>query len=401
MIEPVLALVGLILSAFFSGSEIAFIQANPIQVEVWQKQGRKAAAQTSRLMADPERYLTTVLIGTNLANVVTSSYATITFISYGVPQGWTVILIAVIILLFGEILPKSFFRENATALAVEITPLMRFMEILITPFIRLVKAYSRILSRENSLLSQPSLTKEELRLLFSEAEVYEEVEEDELEVISKIFEFGTQPVKRAMTSRVDIVGIQSSSSLEEAAQIMSDTGLSKLPVYEESFDHIRGIVFLHDLFVNPDSLASITKRPLFIQEDMPASEALKELKRRHSSIAIVTRTDGRNSGLVTDEDLVEEIFGEFEDVFDEEGRTVTRSPDGSLVVDSLVEISELNQQYGFRIPEGNYDTIAGFLLARVGRIPRAGEFFDFGSFGVKILSATANRIKRLHLTKKG
>ncbi|MDP6966352.1 MAG: DUF21 domain-containing protein, partial [Candidatus Marinimicrobia bacterium] len=163
MIEPVLALVGLILSAFFSGSEIAFIQANPIQVEVWQKQGRKAAAQTSRLMADPERYLTTVLIGTNLANVVTSSYATITFISYGVPQGWTVILIAVIILLFGEILPKSFFRENATALAVEITPLMRFMEILITPFIRLVKAYSRILSRENSLLSQPSLTKEELR----------------------------------------------------------------------------------------------------------------------------------------------------------------------------------------------------------------------------------------------
>ena len=98
---------------------------------------------------------------------------------------------------------------------------------------------------------------------------------------------------------------------------------------------------------------------------------------------------------------MEEIFGEFEDVFDEEGRTVTRSPDGSLVVDSLVEISELNQQYGFRIPEGNYDTIAGFLLARVGRIPRAGEFFDFGSFGVKILSATANRIKRLHLTKKG
>ena len=400
MIEPVLALIGLILSAFFSGSEIAFIQANPLQVEVWQKQGRKAAAQTARLIADPERYLTTVLIGTNLANVVTTSYATVALIRYGVPQVWTVVLIAVVILVFGEILPKSFFRENATALAVDITPLLRFTEILITPFIRLVKVYSRILSRKNGSLSQPSLTKEELRLLFAEAQAYEEVEEDELEVISKILEFGTQPVEKTMTSRVDIVGIQSSSPLEEVAQIMSDTGLSKLPVYEESLDHIKGIVFLHDLFVNPDSLASITKRPLFIPEKMPASEALKELRRRRSNIAIVTGPDGNTSGLVTDEDLVEEIFGEFEDVFDGEGRTVTRRPDGSLVIDSLVEISELNEQYGFKIPKGSYDTIAGFLLSRIGRIPRAGESFDFGVFSVRILSATANRLRRLHLTKK-
>ena len=97
--------------------------------------------------------------------------------------------------------------------------------------------------------------------------------------------------------------------------------------------------------------------------------------------------------------MVEEIFGEFEDVFDGEGRTVTRRPDGSLVIDSLVEISELNEQYGFKIPKGSYDTIAGFLLSRIGRIPRAGESFDFGVFGVRILSATANRLRRLHLTK--
>jgi len=400
VIESILALVGLILSAFFSGSEIAFVQANPLQMEVWEKQGRKAAGKASLYLAEPERFLTTVLVGTNLANVLTSSYATVTLLRFGVPTAWTVVLITAIILIFGEIIPKTYFREHANTLALRITPLLRLAEFLLTPLVRLIKGYSRILAPGNSGPASGLLSREDLKVLFEKVEVSEEFEEDEKEVISNIFEFGLRPVHTAMTRQPDMTAITTDYTVEEAIQVMTDTGLSKLPVYDGNLDNILGILFLHDLFTHPDSITSMIKPPLFISESMPASKALELLKRHVSSIAIVVGSNGETTGLVTVEDLVEELFGEFEDVFDQESRKISRVPDGSLVVDSLVEVEELKKRFGFKIPKGDYDTIGGFLLSKLGRIPQAGEMLDFDTFRIKILLTTPSRLKRLHLIKK-
>lgn len=399
MIESALALTGLILSAFFSGSEIAFVQANPVQLEVWIKQGHKTARTTSRYLSEPERFLTTVLIGNNLTNVLTASYATVSFLRFGFSQTTTILVVAAIILLFGEILPKVFFREHANILAVGVTPLLRFAEIMLVPFVKVVKFYLKFLG-PGGRQDISALSRDDLKVLFEEADAGEHVEEEEKEVISKIFEFGSRPVNQAMTARPDIVAIPTGSRIKDVIQMLLETGLSKLPVYDQDLDSIVGVVFLHDLFNSPDSLDSITKKPLFVTYTTPANQALEFLKRNKSSIALVTDEEDHTVGLVTVEDLVEEIFGEFEDVFDVEGRRITRVPDGSLVVDSLVEVDELKKRYGFRIPSGNYKTIGGFLLSRFGRIPGPGEMLEFGTFRIKILSAGPTRLKRLHLVKK-
>lgn len=399
MIEPLLALAGLILSAFFSGSEIAFVRANPLQMNVWERQGRKTAAKTFGYLEEPERFLTTILVGNNLANVLTCSYATLTLLRFGVSKSWTVVIITIIILVFGEIIPKTMFGERANTAAVRITPLLHLMEVLLKPFVKLVKGYSRILIPSPGASSLNLFSREDLKILFTESKVREEYEEDEKRVISKIFEFGMRPVHMAMTARPDIVAITTEHTVEGAIQVMSDTGLSKLPVYEGDLDHIVGIVFLHDLFTRPESIASILKAPLHIAESMSANRALQQLKRHKSSIAIVAASGGGTSGLVTVEDLVEELFGEFEDVFDEEGRKITRVPDGTLVVDSLVEVEELRKRFLFRIPRGDYQTIGGFILSKLGRIPRTGEMLDFDTFRIKILSSSPSRLRKLHLIK--
>jgi CBS domain containing-hemolysin-like protein len=180
--------------------------------------------------------------------------------------------------------------------------------------------------------------------------------------------------------------------------VLADTGFSKLPVCDGSPDNIVGVIFLHDLFSNPISLKTIMKKPMFISEKRAASSALEKLKQHTSSIAFITDTIGETVGMVTIEDLVEELFGDFEDIFDEAGKNISRVQGGGLVVDSLVEIDDL-KEFGYEIPEGNYETIGGFVISSLGRIPRAGESLNLGKFRAKVLLASPSRLRRIYLTK--
>ena len=397
MIEPIVALTGLIFSAFFSGTEIAFIQANPLQMEVWQKQGHRSAGRTLGLLAEPERYLTTLLIGTNVANVLTSSFATIAIMDAGADKTITIFIIASVILIFGEIIPKVIFRDHANLFALGVTPLMRIFEFILAPFVKLVTIYSRLLTPNTSAKSS-MFTREDLKILFQEKEIGEELESDEKEMITNIFEFGSQPVKEAMTPLSDIVSITIDSTFEDAETVLADTGFSKLPVCDGSPDNIVGVIFLHDLFSNPISLKTIMKKPMFISEKRAASSALEKLKQHTSSIAFITDTIGETVGMVTIEDLVEELFGDFEDIFDKAGKNISRVQGGGLIVDSLVEIDDL-KNIGYEIPEGNYETIGGFVISSLGRIPRAGESLNLGKFRAKVLLASPSRLRRIYLTK--
>ena len=366
-------------------------------MEVWQKQGHRSAGRTLRLLAEPERYLTTVLIGTNVANVLTSSFATVALINAGTGMTATMLIITAVILIFGEIIPKVLFREHANSLALGVTPLMRLIEFFLAPFVKLIKMYSRILTPKKSVKTS-MFTREELKVLFEEKEVGEELESDEKEMITNIFEFGSRPVIETMTPLSDIVSITTDSTLEDAAAVLSDTGFSKLPVHDGSPDNILGVIFLHDLFTKPSSLKAIMKKPMFISEKRTASSTLEKLKQHSSTIAIITGSSGKTVGMVTIEDLVEELFGDFEDIFDEAGKNISHVQGGGLVVDSLVEIDDL-KSFGYYIPKGNYETIGGFVISSLGRIPRAGESLNLGKFRAKVLLAAPSRLRRIYLTK--
>ncbi len=400
MVEPTLAIIGLVLSAFFSATEIAFHQANPLQLAVWRERGYETANLTEQFLSKPDRYLITVLVGTNLANVLTSSYATITLIHLGLPQLWILITISAVILVFGEILPKSFSRERATSMAVFNTPFLRASEILFTPIVWIARSYASLFPDGKEKSTTHFLNRNELKILFDEMEVSEELEAEEKEVIINIFDFGSQPVRAAMTSRADIIGLHEDASVEDAVQLMASTGLSKLVLYRDSLDQIQGIVFLHDLFSEAESLYEIAHRPLFISETMTSSEALRELKRYRSTLAIVVGVDGKASGLVTVEDLIEELFGEFEDVFDQETKRVSRLTDGSFVMDGRMDLEELESESGVRLPKGNYETIGGFIIHRLGRIPTPGEKLESAGFRIRILRSTPSQVERIHIRKK-
>ena len=400
MVEPTLAIIGLVLSAFFSATEIAFHQANPLQLAVWRERGYETANLTEQFLGKPDRYLITVLVGTNLANVLTSSYATITLIHLGLPQLWILITISAVILVFGEILPKSFSRERATSMAVFNTPFLRASEILFTPIVWIARSYASLFPEGKEKSTTHFLNRNELKILFDEMEVSEELEAEEKEVIINIFDFGSQPVQAAMTSRADIIGLHEDASVEDAVQLMASTGLSKLVLYRDSVDQIQGIIFLHDLFSEAESLYEIAHRPLFISETMTSSEALRELKRYRSTLAIVVGVDGKASGLVTVEDLIEELFGEFEDVFDQETKRVSRLTDGSFVMDGRMDLKELESESGVRLPKGNYETIGGFIIHRLGRIPTPGEKLESAGFRIRILRSTPSQVERIHIRKK-
>ncbi len=402
MIESAIALFGLVLSAFFSGTEIAFLQANPVQLAVWREGGNKTARRTEALLAEPDQYLTTVLVGTNLANVLTSSYATIVLARQGFSELLIILVLGSIILLFGEVLPKSFARDNASSMAVMATPLLKASELLLAPFVWLARGYaSRFPNGDNpKRIGTDFLARDELKILFDEADAGEDLEAEEKEVITNIFEFGSQPVKAAMTPRADIIGIDENASIEDAINLMDSTGLSKLALFNGSVDDIRGIVFLHDLISSEGDLSDLARRPLFISESMTPSEALSELRRYRSTLAMVVAPNGETTGLVTVEDLIEELFGEFEDVFDEEANRVSRLSDGSLVMDGRMSLDELIDEYGIELPSGNYETVGGFIIDRLGRIPATGEILDSDHVSIRILRSTPSQVERIHIRRK-
>ncbi|MBH30870.1 MAG: hypothetical protein CMG71_02630 [Candidatus Marinimicrobia bacterium] len=399
MIESAIALFGLVLSAFYSGTEIAFLQANPVQLAVWREGGNKIARRTEALLADPDRYLTTVLVGTNLANVLTSSYATIVLTRLGLPELLIILILGSIILLFGEVLPKSFSRDNASSIAVMSTPLLKTSELLLAPLVWLARAYaSRFLNGDTAKLSKSGfMARDELKILFDEAEAGDDLEAEEKKVITNILDFGSQPVKAAMTSRADIIGIDKTASIEDAIELMDSTGLSKLVLFKGSVDNIQGIIFLHDLISNKENLSNLARRPLLISESMTSSEALRELKRYRSTIAIVVALNGEISGLVTVEDLVEELFGEFEDVFDEELNRVSRLSNGSLLIDGRKSLDDLVTECDIKLPSGNYETVGGFVIKCLGRIPSAGETLDIDNVSIRILQSTPSQVQRIHI----
>lgn len=399
MIELILAIIGLILSFLFAGAEIALLSSNRLQLEVWQRRAVRGSAAALRANQEPEQFLTATLVGNNIANIMTTSFATVMLIQVISNEIWVLLIISTSVLILGEIIPKTLFREFPNASMLFFGRFIRIAEILLYPLTVTLNFYRKYVLHSGEVESQTNLDTEELHLLFNEPNEESGVDVHERQTIARIFTFKDTSISEVMTPRPDVTAVSIDSSMEEVEAAFLESGFSKLPVYAETIDDIKGIVFLHDIFRGATKLSEVMREAFFVPETKATDELLQEMKVKSLSIAIVIDEYGGTAGLITMEDISEELFGEFTDAFDEEDSPVQTMENGWLVKGNA-EIDQLNDQYSFIIPEGDYETLAGFLIDSLGHIPQKNEQYLTETHRYVISTATATRVETVFIQER-
>ena len=398
-VEIVLAFILLSLSAFFSASEIAFISANKIKLEI-KSQKSLTAKIANEFAKKPETFLITILIGNNFVNIALSSILTFVLKTSANSNDFTIlILITLLILIFGETIPKTIGRESADGFVLFASLPLKLIYFIFLPVVKILKSTSerilKILKLKTETIEQ-FFSKKDFKILLKESEMNENIK---IEIpFSKVFKLETMPVELAMKPRMEIIGVEKNMSMREIVETFSSSGHSRLPVYDGTIDNIIGIIDVKDLFKNPKNINEILKEPYFVPEKKRCIELLRDFKEKNISMAIVVDEFGGVSGLITLEDVIEELVGEIEDEFDTGKNLIQKVDSNTFILNGLVEIDRLNEEYNLNIPKGDYETISGFVINNIGRIPSKGEEFIINDFKITILNATRTRINSLKLT---
>jgi CBS domain containing-hemolysin-like protein len=314
------------------------------------------------------------------------------------------IIASTVILIFGEIIPKSLFREPADQVVFAAAVPLKVTYWLFLPIIKVAGWTSSLLVRLTGVEAQ---TFQQFLRSDYEAVVREsresgtlDLDEEESEILSNVFELRHLRVKDSMVPRTDVEGIEEGATMAEAQARFVETGFSRLPVYRENIDRIVGVVVAHDLFLRPSKLSDITRDVPFVPESKRAKDLLYEFLAKGTSMAVVIDEYGGTAGLISVEDLLEELFGDIRDEFDEEEEGVRRVDEHTLLVSGRTEVHTLVEDYGLTLDEGDYDTIAGLLLDRLSSIPQEREEFELDGYRFTILKATANRIDTLRIVRE-
>ena len=388
MLELNLALLGLILSIVYSSSEIALLSANALQLDVWEKQKIRLAPWASSILDWKPEYLSVILIGTTLSNILATSYATVYLLRADIlPHQLIVVPIAAIILLFGEILPKTLMRKYANFGLLMLSPFLKLSYYLLLPIVLILRqtgwmSVSERFSGSDEVLEEK---RDDIQHAYEQVDDPEAIESDQKEMISNVFDFRESSVYEAMTPRTEISAISNTDSLEKVLHTFIDSGHSKLPVYEKDLDNIIGVVYLYELFHTPENLQEVIKPVLFVPYSKPVMDLMGEFQTAHHALAIVLDEHGGTAGLITAEDVFEELFGDFEDEFDEDEVKSEILEDGSIIVNARIDWEDFNTKFGNMIPSGEYETLGGYIISQLGRIPNQGEhlFLPIGQVVVK------------------
>jgi len=399
----IIALVAL--SFFFSGAEIAFVTANRLKIEIKLRQNKSGATLASRFVNKPEEFLTTTLVGNNLTHVLYSTVMTFYLVeAFGIQNIFIKSFISsIVILVFGEIIPKHFFKDFADHIIYFISYPLRFFYFLLYPFVYITSIAATVALKVFGVHSANVKTffhRHDVQLLLKEGEDTGNLAPEESEIIENVFEMKDLKVRECMIPRTDIVSIDVQSNIQECMEQFVESGYSKMPVYEESNDNVVGIVYAHDLFKLPTVISEIMRPVMFVPESKKASELMKEFRSSKSSVAIVVDEFGGTSGLVTLEDLIEELIGDIQDEFDTDEYISRQLDEKTFLLAGRTLVEDLNENYHLGIEEGDFETIGGFIIDRTGRIPDSGEIIEIDSFTITVIKATKNKIDLVKLQLK-
>lgn len=419
MIEISLIILTIFLSALFSGSEVAFVSSNRLKLEIESRKGSWTGQAVSNFIQNPDRFLSTVLVGKSIANV---AYATLmTLFLFNPLQQWyfniigsepslmVLILILVlitggIILLVGEILPQTLCRVQADRWMKMVALPQQLFHWLFKPFMMLGNAAANTASRmlQKSEPSDHILRDEDVELIFKESREIggKTLDKEDSEILQNVLELSNKRVKESMIPRTDIIAVEKSTSIDETLKRFISSGFSKLPIYQESIDDIIGVIFAYDLFSNPRSLAEITRPVKLVPVSKKSKDLLSEFRKSNISVAIVIDEYGGTAGMVTIEDLLEEVVGDIQDEYDTEDHFVKKLSENTYILSGGIEIEDLLEEYPaikFPIESDEYETVAGYIINTLGRIPKVNEELLIDGNKIIISKATSSRIETVKL----
>lgn len=400
MIDLNLAILGLILSIVYSSSEIALLSANALQIDVWEKQGKKLSIWASSILDNKPEYLSVILVGTNLSNILTTSFATVFLLRKDfLPNEFIIIPITIIILLFGEILPKTIMRDYSNIGLITIAPFLKISYYIFYPVVIILHKSGWINITENIRNPKEELNekRDDIQHAYEQVDDPEAIEKEQKEMISNVFDFRESSVTEAMTPRTEISAVSNTDSLEKILHTFIDSGHSKLPVYEKDLDNIIGLIYLYDLFHTPEKINDVIKPVLYVPYTKSIMDLMAEFQTSHHALAIVLDEHGGSAGLITAEDVFEELFGEFEDEFDENLEKGKKLSDGSIIANARMDWEDFNKEFNTIIPEGEYETIGGYIISELGRIPHKGEHLFMQIGQVVIINASARQIHQIQI----
>jgi putative hemolysin len=401
-----LILVCISCEGFFSGTETAMVSVDRTRIKALAEQGSKSAALVDAILQTPEKFFSTTLLGTNIAVVLSNAIATLLIIEYLGEQYQyiTILIMTPLILIFGEIVPKTVYRYHAEQLTTHLIYPLKTISAIFYPLVVILTSLTRLLMRlfgMGSAQFRPHATREDLENYLDMWNIRGYLRTAERKIIERIFDFSEIDVEDIMIPLVNIKTLEAQDSIDNAISLARKTGYSRIPVYEGEVYNIIGIVHAFDLLTaqrETQTLKDLMRPAPYVPSSAPIDELLKQLRTEGKSIAVVVDEYGGAVGIVTIEDILEEVVGEIYDEYDKEERLLVRTGRDEYLVNARMEIDELNDRLNLQLPKDDYETLAGFLLKHMERIPRIGESFQFANLKFTIVQADKRSIKEVSIT---
>ena len=397
------------LSAFFSASETAFTSANRVKLKTLAANGNKRAKDALVLAEDYDRLITTILIGNNIVNIAASSLATSLFLvllhnNTNLATTVSTVVMTIVILIFGEVSPKAIAKESPENLAMTFGPALKVLCAIFTPFALFFSQLKKLLTRIFKTEDGESFIEEELMTMVEEAESEGDMEHHEGELIRSAIEFNDdRDVLSVLTPRVDVTSIEDTASIEEAAELFRSSGYSRVPVYHEDMDHIVGILNEKDFYLMThkgcSDITQIMKPPVYAPTTLKLSKLLKLFQAQKTHLIIVLDEFGGTEGIVTMEDVLEELVGEIYDEHDDVEQESVTMDDGSRLVDGGMQLSELLEELGVE-DIYNAETVGGFAAEVLGIIPFVGAAFETDEVRGLVTQMDKRRVMQVRIWRK-
>ncbi len=394
------------LSFFFSGIETGLVSLDRFKLEQDSKTDERKKNILS-FIKQSDKIFGTILIGNNISNVIIASLSTVLFNELNLfNNNEGTLLIAFLVLIFGEIIPKTIFRDYSEKLVYLFFPLFQFVYFLLKPLVYIVSLFNDFLKKRFNILEYDSFhffTKDDVAFILSETLEDSNIEHPQKEMLEDALEFNQLKAKNIMIPRLDIVAIPDTLNIDEIIELAKNEGYTRYPVYHETLDEITGVLIIYDIIskMNNKELKAkdIQREVFFAPEMMDADNLLKEMQTKKKSMAVIVDSYGGTSGILTIEDIIEEIVGDIEDEYDEEEKDIEVINNHTLLVKAVVDIDRLIDDFDLDIPKGDYETLAGYIISKLEKIPTSGQVLNETQFKLEVIQVSNRKIEKVKITK--
>lgn len=404
ILKIVILFILILVNAFFAMSELAIISLNDNKIEKMAEEGNKKAKKIVKLTESSSKFLSTIQIGVTLAGFLTSASASTAFaqmitealkktpviaMGEGVINGFSVVIVTIIMsyfsLVLGELVPKKIAMQIPEKISFKIVGILLFFSKIFSPVVKVLSVSTNGVVRLlgfNPHADEETVTEEEIRMMVDVGGEKGVIEDVQKEMINNIFEFDDLDAGDIMTHRTDMVAVEVNDPLDEVVEKAIEDGYSRIPVFEEDQDNIIGLIYVKDLLeyvgkkLPEKTLRDIMREPMYVPESKICGDLFKEMTACHMQMAVVVDEYGGTAGIVTLEDIVEAIVGNIQDEYDDEDEEISKINETTFTIDGITNTEEVNELTGVDLPEGSYDTLAGFIIKELGFLPKAGETYE-------------------------